>query len=54
MVHPSPGKAPNIVLIEGQRDGGAFLKWDEPLNVHTEDGGYSEEIIEMYNSQVLK
>ncbi|WP_454052177.1 tRNA1(Val) (adenine(37)-N6)-methyltransferase [Clostridium sp. Marseille-Q7071] len=54
MVHPSPGKAPNIVLIEGQRDGGAFLKWDEPLNVHTEDGGYSEEIIKMYNSQVLK
>lgn len=50
MVHPSVGKAPNIVLVEGQRDGGIFLKWDEPLYVHTEDGGYTEEIIEMYNS----
>lgn len=50
MVHPSAGKAPNIVLVEGQRDGGAFLKWDDPLCVHTEDGGYTEEIISMYNS----
>lgn len=50
MVHPSAGKAPNIVLVEGQRDGGAFLKWDDPLYVHTEDGGYTEEIISMYNS----
>lgn len=50
MVHPSAGKAPNIVLVEGQRDGGAFLKWDDPLYVHTEDGGYTDEIISMYNS----
>ncbi|MCB2306464.1 tRNA1(Val) (adenine(37)-N6)-methyltransferase [Clostridium estertheticum] len=50
MVHPSVNKAPNIVLIEGQRDGGAFLKWDPPLYVHAEDGGYTEEIKNMYNS----
>ena len=50
MVHPYEGKAPNIVLIEGQRDGGKFLKWDPPLNIHTEDGGYTDEIIKMYNS----
>ncbi|MCB2361022.1 tRNA1(Val) (adenine(37)-N6)-methyltransferase [Clostridium estertheticum] len=50
MVHPSVNKAPNIVLIEGQRDGGAFLKWDPPLYVHVEDGGYTEEIKNMYNS----
>lgn len=50
MVHPSEGKAPNIVLIEGQRDGGKFLKWEEPLNIHTQDGGYTKEIIDMYNS----
>lgn len=48
MVHPSEGKAPNIVLIEGQRDGGKFLKWEEPLNIHTQDGGYTKEIIDMY------
>ena len=50
MVHPSVSKAPNIVLIEGQRDGGAFLKWDPPLYVHVEDGGYTQEIKNMYNS----
>lgn len=49
MVHPSVNKAPNIVLIEGQRDGGAFLKWETPLYVHTDDGGYTKEIIDMYN-----
>ena len=53
MVHPSINKAPNIVLIEGQRDGGSFLKWDPPLYVHTEDGGYTEEINNMYNSDMI-
>lgn len=53
MVHPQPGKAPNIVLVEGQRDGGAFLKWEDPLNVHNSDGSYSDEIIKMYNSESI-
>ncbi|WP_291633318.1 tRNA1(Val) (adenine(37)-N6)-methyltransferase [Clostridium sp.] len=53
MVHPSVNKAPNIVLIEGQRDGGTFLKWETPLYVHTEDGGYTKEIIDMYNSNTI-
>ncbi|MBZ9684905.1 tRNA1(Val) (adenine(37)-N6)-methyltransferase [Clostridium estertheticum] len=53
MVHPCVNKAPNIVLIEGQRDGGAFLKWETPLYVHTEDGGYTKEITDMYNSDTI-
>ncbi|GCD08390.1 tRNA1(Val) (adenine(37)-N6)-methyltransferase [Clostridium tagluense] len=53
MVHPSVNKAPNIVLIEGQRDGGTFLKWETPLYVHSEDGGYTQEIIDMYNSDTI-
>lgn len=52
-VHPKPGKAPNILLVEGQRDGGAFLKIEDPLYVHMEDDSYSDEIKEMYNSQWL-
>lgn len=48
MIHPKPGKAPNIVLVEGQRDGGAYLKWDEPLYVHKENGEYTEEIDRIY------
>ena len=53
MVHPSVNKAPNIVLIEGQRDGGTFLKWEKPLYVHREDGGYTQEIIDMYKSDTI-
>jgi len=53
MVHPSVNKAPNIVLIEGLRDGGTFLKWEPPLYVHTEDGGYTNEINNMYNSDTI-
>jgi len=52
-VHPKPGKAPNILLVEGQRDGGAFLKIEDPLYVHMEDDSYSEEVTGMYNSQWL-
>lgn len=48
MVHPSSKKAPNIVLVEGQRDGGAFLKWEDPLYVYDENGKYSEEIDKIY------
>ena len=37
MIHPKMNKAPNIVLVEGQRDGGAYLKWEAPLYVYNED-----------------
>lgn len=52
MVHPNKRKAPNIVLVEGQRDGGAFLKWDEPLFVYNEDGTYSDQINKIYGREV--
>ena len=48
MVHPNTKKAPNIVLVEGQRDGGTFLKWYPPLYVYKDEGGYSDEINEIY------
>lgn len=52
MVHPNTKKAPNIVLIEGQRDGGAFLKWEPSLYVYNDEGGYSEEINKIYGREV--
>ncbi len=52
MVHPSINKAPNIVLIEGQRDGKAFLKWEDPLYIHEKDGSYTEEINKIYGKEV--
>lgn len=51
MVHPNTKKAANIVLVEGQRDGGAFLKWEPPLYVYNDQGGYSEEIDEIYGRE---
>ncbi|MDP4088292.1 MAG: tRNA1(Val) (adenine(37)-N6)-methyltransferase [Bacillota bacterium] len=47
-VHPNTKKAPNIILVEGQRDGGAFLKWQPSLYVYNDEGGYSDEINEIY------
>ena len=48
MIHPKMGKAPNIVLIEGQRDGGSYLKWEAPLYVYDENGNYTKEIDSIY------
>ncbi|NMM61635.1 tRNA1(Val) (adenine(37)-N6)-methyltransferase [Clostridium sp. P21] len=48
MIQPNFKKAPNMILIDGQNNGGAFLKWDEPLCVHNLDGSYTEEINKMY------
>lgn len=48
MVHPNTKKPPNIVLVEGQRDGGRFLKWDSPLYVYNDNGGYTDEINRIY------
>ena len=48
LVQPNTKKAPNIVLVEGQRDGGAFLKWEESLYVYDDNGNYSEEINRIY------
>ena len=48
MVHPKIGKMPNIVLVEGQRDGGAYLKWEPPLYVYDENGKYTKDIDLIY------
>lgn len=48
MVHPSVNKAPNMVLIEGQNNGGRFLKWGAPIYVHQLDGNYTDEINRIY------
>ena len=48
MVYPNTKKAANIVLVEGQRDGGRFLKWEPPLFVYHEQGEYSDEINMIY------
>lgn len=54
MIHPSVKKAANIVLVEGQRDGGKFLKMEPPLYIHNEDGSYTNELKEIYGKNNIE
>ena len=47
-VHPTAGKAANLMLIEGVKNGGNELKLMEPLYVYDSNGKYSEEIDRIY------
>lgn len=49
MVHPSPGKKPNLVLVGGTRGGNPELRVQEPLYIYDSDGNYTREIHEIYN-----
>ncbi|WML36494.1 tRNA1(Val) (adenine(37)-N6)-methyltransferase [Clostridium sp. OS1-26] len=48
MIQPNFRKAPNMVLVEGQNNGGTFLKWEAPLCIYNIEGGYTEEIDKIY------
>lgn len=53
LVHPSPGKKPNLLLISGTRNGNPELKIQEPLYIYDSDGNYSKEINEIYNRDMI-
>lgn len=48
LVQPSPGKKPNMLLVEGIRGARPGLDVLPPLIVHQTDGGYTEEIRSYY------
>lgn len=47
-VHPSIGKRPNLLLVEGARGGKKELKFMDPLYIHDNNGEYTEEIHRIY------
>lgn len=47
-VHPNKNKKPNIFLIQCVKYGRPELKFMDPLYVYEEDGGYTEEIHQIY------
>ena len=49
MVHPKAGDEAKMVLIEGARSGGAWLKVEKPLVIYDDNGEYNKEIFEIYN-----
>ncbi len=51
MVYPNVNKPPTMLLIEGRKGGGAFLKVMEPLMVYDVDGTYSDEIRRIYGDE---
>ncbi len=48
MVTPSAGKSANIVLIHGVKDAGPQLTILPEIAVHTADGGYTDDILRIY------
>lgn len=51
MVYPNTKKPPTMVLIEGVRDGGEFLKVEAPLFIYDDEGTYSDEIRRIYGDE---
>ena len=51
LVHPYVDKEPNMVLIEGYRDGKSRLTVEKPLVVYREPNVYTDEILEIYGKK---
>lgn len=51
MVHPKPGKAPTMVLIEALKYANSELIIDPPLYVYDNDGNYTDEIYDIYGME---
>ena len=47
-VCPNKEKEPNLVLIKGIKNGGAFLKVNKNLYVYEKNGSYTNEILSIY------
>ena len=50
-VYPKINKEPNLILIKGIKNGGAFLKINKPLYVYDENGNYTDEILKIYGKK---
>ncbi len=51
-VHPYVDKEPNMVLIEGLKDGRSRVEIEPPLIVYNKDGSYTEELLRWYGKKV--
>ena len=51
-VHPFENKPANIALIEAVKEAGVGLAVLPPLTVHRSEGGYSEEMLEIYGKNM--
>lgn len=51
MVHPYIDKEPNMVLIEGVKDGGSMLRIEPPMIVYRAPGVYTEMLLQTYEGE---
>ncbi len=54
LVHPYVDKEPNLVLIEGMRDGKSRITVEKPLIVYEKPGVYTREILDIYGQETKK
>lgn len=54
MVCSTEGKEPKIILIKGIKNANPFIKIRKNLYVYNKDGGYSKEIKEIYNNNIME
>jgi len=52
MIQPNLKTSPNLFLIEGSKNGGKFLKWENTLFVYNLNGEYTDELKEIYSSKI--
>lgn len=50
-VAPAPGKAPNLVLIEGMLQGAPGLQMLPTLHVYGQDGAYTPQMLQVYETE---
>jgi len=50
-VHPYAGKAPNLFLLNAQKNTQPFLKVEDPLVMRRDDGQYTDEINDIYGME---
>ncbi len=51
MLHPRVGEEAKMVLIEGARSGGAWLKVEKPLIIYDNEGNYTKEVRAIYENE---
>ena len=49
LIQPNEEKSPNLLLIEGHKNGGQFLKWEKTLYVYDKLGNYTKELVNIYS-----
>lgn len=51
LISPRRGEKPNLMLLVCRKNGGRELKLAQPLAVYGDDGGYTEEILQIYRKK---